>query len=377
MELFCKGTLEDRADIIDFGNYVFGYDHEPHDYPTLVPRLYADGQHTEENHYLIKEDGKIKALVCAFPMKWMAGEIELKLSFIGTVSVHPYARGRGYMKRLMAEAINDMRKEGCHFTALGGQRQRYRYYGYELGGTGWEFNFNHSNLRHSFGEVIPLEVRPLEEQDAAKGYPVYQKRAVRGVRSAEEFFLMLHNWNSKPYGLYKGDVFVGYAVINGKSIQELVLETENDVLAAIKGLMLSLAMEKAELMVPDYEQERILRLADVCEEYVICPNESYLIFDYVTVIRAYLQIKAGYRILPDGEICLGLGGKNITISVKDGCPDVAETPENSPVLTMNDPQAAAFLLAQLSPKRMSLRKAYPFLDAWFPLPIFIDNIDAC
>ena len=84
---------------------------------------------------------------------------------------------------------------------------------------------NHSNLRHSFGEIAPLKVRPLEEKDAAKGYPLYQKRAVRGVRSEEEFFLMLHNWDSKPYGLYREDVFVGYAVVNGQQIHELVLDT--------------------------------------------------------------------------------------------------------------------------------------------------------
>jgi len=377
MERFCKGTLEDRADIIDFGNYVFGHDHEPHDYPTLVPRLYAEGQHTEPYHYLIKEDGRIKAMVCAFPMRWKAGETELKISYIGTVSVHPYARGKGYMKRLMAEAISDMRREGYHLSALGGQRQRYRYYGYELGGFGWTFEINHSNLRHSFEDAVPLEVRPLEEKDAAKGYLLYQKREVRGVRSEAEFFLMLHNWDSKPYGLYREDAFVGYAVVNGKRIHELVLADERDLPAAIKGLMLSLSMEEARLTVPDYEQVRISSLTDVCEEYTIAPNEDYLIFDYAVVIRAYLQVKTGYCPLPDGEICLGLGGKSITVSVKDSCPDVTETPEKSPVLTMTDPEAAAFLLAHLSTKRTTLRREYPFLDAWFPLPIYIDSVDAC
>ena len=144
----------------------------------------------------------------------------------------------------------------------------------------------------------------------------------------------------------------------------------------IKGLMEHFSMDEAQINVPDYEQERILRFADVCEEYAAMPNEMYLIFDYVTVVKAYLDIKNSYCPLPDGEIVLGMGGKNIRIAVKNGAVTVEETAE-MPVLTMDDPQAAAFLLAQLSPKRMSLRKAYPFLDAWFPLPVYIDTVDAC
>jgi hypothetical protein len=187
---------------------------------------------------------------------------------------------------------------------------------------------------------------------------------------------MLHNWNSKPYALTKEGAFVGYAVVKDKNICELVLETEDDALAAIKGLMEHFSMDEAQINVPDYEQERILRFADVCEEYAAMPNEMYLIFDYVTVVKAYLDIKNSYCPLPDGEIVLGMGGKNIRIAVKNGAVTVEEAAE-MPVLTMNDPQAAAFLLAQLSPKRMSLRKAYPFLDAWFPLPVYIDIVDAC
>jgi len=197
-------------------------------------------------------------------------------------------------------------------------------------------------------------------------YPILPRLGLGYLIAAEIYFIVLLN-----HGV-TWDIIAPHL-----GIQELVLASEKDVLAAIKGLMLSLSMEEARLTVPDYEQVRISSLTDVCEEYTIAPNEDYLIFDYAVVIRAYLQVKTGYCPLPDGEICLGLGGKSITVSVKDSCPDVTETPEKSPVLTMTDPEAAAFLLAHLSTKRTTLRREYPFLDAWFPLPIYIDSVDAC
>lgn len=377
MELLCRGTLDDRAEIIDFGNYVFSYSHEPHDFVTLVPRLYGKGQHSEPYHYLMKEDGRIKAMVCAYPMRWMVGDTELKMSFIGTVSVHPYARSRGYMKRLMAAALEDMRREGYHLTSLGGQRQRYRYYGYELSGVEYRFTVNQSNLRHSFQKVEPLTVLPLEEKDAGKAAALYQERRVRGVRSPEEFYLMLHNWASVPYGLYHNSTFVGYGVVGGQTIYELVLCGEEYLLPAVKGLMTALDRRNVRISVPEYFQERIALLSDVCEEYAVEPNHNFQIFDYPAVIRAYLALKGQYRTLADGDCCLEMEGKSIEVSVKNGAVTVTECAGKTPDVSLTGPEAVAFLSAPISAKRMALQKRMPFLDSWFPLPVYVDSVDAC
>ncbi|MFR5072051.1 MAG: GNAT family N-acetyltransferase [Bianqueaceae bacterium] len=61
--------------------------------------------------YLAKDNGKIKAMVCVLPTEFKSGTQVLKAGLLGTVSVHPYARKRGYMKKLMEMAVADMRAE--------------------------------------------------------------------------------------------------------------------------------------------------------------------------------------------------------------------------------------------------------------------------
>ena len=54
----------DRADVIDFANYVFSQAHRPHDFKTLLPKVYAD--HLPElgaEHFVAKQNGRIRALI--------------------------------------------------------------------------------------------------------------------------------------------------------------------------------------------------------------------------------------------------------------------------------------------------------------------------
>ena len=86
---FSMGTPADRQDILDFGDLVFSKSDRPHDFQTLLPRLYGLQAAFEPLHYLVKEDGKIRAMVCVLPMEYQVGETVLKISGVGTVSVHP------------------------------------------------------------------------------------------------------------------------------------------------------------------------------------------------------------------------------------------------------------------------------------------------
>ena len=59
---YVKGVTADKADIVDFGNYVFSQAHRPHNFKTLLPKGYADDRDTTSCHYLAKVDGRIVAV---------------------------------------------------------------------------------------------------------------------------------------------------------------------------------------------------------------------------------------------------------------------------------------------------------------------------
>ena len=71
---YCKGTPADRQEILDFADLVFSKNSRPHDFATLLPKLYGPDQNFEPLHYRVKEDGKIRAMICVLPMEFRSGE---------------------------------------------------------------------------------------------------------------------------------------------------------------------------------------------------------------------------------------------------------------------------------------------------------------
>ena len=104
---------------------------------------------------------------------------ELRVGFIGNVAVHPYSRGKGYMKELMRRAEIVMRQRGCDLAALSGQRQRYEYFGYYQACLEAVFTVTRNNLRHVLGPEYqtPLrcrEVAPEEKEMIKELYEMYR-----------------------------------------------------------------------------------------------------------------------------------------------------------------------------------------------------------
>lgn len=380
-ELLCKGTEKDREEIIDFANYVFSFDHKPHNFIEMVPRLYGPESASEKYHYLIKENGRIKALLCSFPQEIKVGKTVLNLAFIGTVAVHPYSRGKEYMKHLMNAAVADMKRDGADYAALGGQRQRYQYFGFEEGGTEYQFTFETRNLRHAFRDITELmEVIPLDNMQRDRWddiYNLFQQKNVRGIRSREEFPAMLHTWNSTPYLLMEGSKIKGYFSAKEKIIHELILCHESLLLPAIKSIMNSLCINNAFIKAADYEEERLARLSAVCENCSISSNANYQIFHFEKVISAFLKIKEAYTALQDGKIVLQAGDEKVMISVCGGQLTVGQADSSCPIISLGNLEAVEFLTAPFSPRRREEAKHFPFLQNWFPIPLYTAALDEC
>ena len=65
-------------------------------------------------------------MVAMLPLRMHVLSDVLQLGFVGTVCVHPYARGEGHMKHLMADLLADAKRRGLDLLVLGGQRYRVR-----------------------------------------------------------------------------------------------------------------------------------------------------------------------------------------------------------------------------------------------------------
>lgn len=378
MVQYGKGQVSDREDILDFGNYVFSQAHQPHDFKKLVPKLYGEDSHTEQYHYLAKEDGKIKAMICALPGRLVVAGQELKTSGIGTVSVHPYARGKGYMKKLMAMAEEEMKAQGCDMGVLSGQRQRYGYFGYEKAGVEVSFLVTATNLRHCCREESEKTFRfaPLEEASPflEQAYELYQSLPVCGARPKAEFCTILRSWQSEPLAVLKDGDFAGYLTLGqGGALAECELINPDDYIWVLQALMREKNLQEFHVLAAAYDTRKISRLLRFCERYTIETSDNFRIFHYQRVLSAYLALKNQVAPLYDGSLVVAIEGEQpLKISVAGGATSVCPTKE-APQVKLTAMEAVPFFFSPIDARRLQ----EPVPAGWLPLPLFLPKPDCC
>ncbi len=114
----------DYQDCIDFINMVFSMSGGPTDFPQLLPTYYTPTDASMQCHHVIRENGRIRALVGVYPGTLLVGGIPLRVARIGAVSTHPDRREQGYMQQLMNHCMQLVRRDYA-VSHLGGLRHRY------------------------------------------------------------------------------------------------------------------------------------------------------------------------------------------------------------------------------------------------------------
>jgi predicted GNAT family N-acyltransferase len=141
---------EDREELLDFIDLVFSGNGGGHTvFEELLPQLYRP----EEMHcqWAIRQGTQLMAVVGVFPrtLRVAGAATPLIVGGIGNVATHQrLSRGSGHMRTLMAHCVEQMRADGCDLAILGGQRQRYAYYGFEKCGTNVSFALSGKNVTH-------------------------------------------------------------------------------------------------------------------------------------------------------------------------------------------------------------------------------------
>ena len=377
---FCMGTPEDRQDILDFGDLVFSKNGRPHDFQTLLPKLYGPKAAFEPLHYLVKENGKIRAMICVLPMEYRVGNRTLKCSGVGTVSVHPMTRGRGYMKKLMAWAMEDMQKRGEAFSVLGGLRQRYEYYGYTPAGTTLQYSINRDNLRHRYRgrDFAPVCLSPMTQEQAVAFATSHAQRSIGVVRKEEEFLDILRSWNAVPYTVLLNEKAVGYFCCSGGHIGELQLDDASLLPDVLHAVAEQLHVEEIFIPLPAWETALSPELGHLSEDVRITADHNYRIFDFPAVVEAFLTVQAGYTPLPDGTLSFAIeNGQRFAVTVKDGVPAVSAFGGETPDFQLKVLEAIRLFFAPEGWREIPHAGNNALVRAWFPLPLHTPEPDNC
>jgi predicted acetyltransferase len=381
-----KAKPEDYEDVIDFGNYVFSQAHVPHDFPVLLPKLYKREYFMDGLHYIAREDNRIKAIIGAYPVDMKVSGQSLPGGGIGLVSVHPYCRSRGFMKTLMNMALEDMKKDGMAFSCLGGQRQRYEYFGYTPAGSSYNFECTATNIRHTLGREFKtsLSVKQIGPGDTDlldQIRRMHESKPAYILREKDRFFHILSSWESPVFAIMEGPEqrVTGYLLCrpNGKHIHEIYMEDNSRIAEAIGVFLQTRNGSGGDVTISaqPYEMEKIAALSRFAESYRQGPAYNFAVFDYPRFISPFLKLKSSYRTMADGKFVLQIEeGPRLALTVSGGQASVSETQESAD-LSLNRLDALRFLFSADAAAGSGVIAGNPFLQSLLPLPLFFETAD--
>ena len=375
-----KATAKDYEDLVDFGNYVFSHAHGPLDSPSLVPKLYKRERFVPENHYVVWEGGRVKANIGAYPMTYRVCGETVKTFGIGWVAVHPYSRSKGYMKLLMNEIDADMRSMGMELGCLGGQRQRYEYFGFAKCGAQFVFSFNKVNIRHAFGSryASGIVIKEVTEGDGAELDWIHRAHCGKEAyveRPRPELHEIMSSWRNRTLAVYKGDEMIGYlgvsndySFIQESCVKDLSLTNE------IIGLYLAqYDIGGVRIKAFPHERQKIDVISRTAESYELTDSYNFNVMDYPGVIKKFAKLKASPA--PDGKVVVKVGdSQNVKISAKGGVVDACETTEEPDYIVSHLEAMKCFFSPVFFYAGGALYQN-AFARGLFPIPLYIENND--
>lgn len=395
---------DDRADYIDFINYVFSHDHCPHDFKALIPKEYRDGFTGKAVHFLaLNEKGQIRAVVAVLPFTMQVGEYRLSCGYIGSVSVHPYARGEGHMKKLMAMANAWMQERQMDLAILAGLRQRYQYYGYTKGGLSLRYHVNADNIRHALKDVCTGSFRlqavtTPEDSNLALMHELQSRTPIHVLRDVSQLYYILTGEYHELYTVLKDDSFAGYLTVRRDgAVSEVCLSDMADYTAVIKLWADTCKCRDLDICVLPWDCAAACILDTFAEDVSMKSCDSVRIFNWEHTMPALLTMrKMASGSLTDGCCHICVDGRKMTLCVKDGVitcsmaesamesnPDaaIAQNPETHRRTVISEHDYVSYDSMKLQEILFStgtLLHPQPVNDEpkdWFPIPFSVSSPD--
>lgn len=370
MVTYRKARPEEREAYIRFSDMVFTDDGTPISFEASIPKVYGAHIDSSNMHYLAVDDEKgIRGVVAVMPNLLHVGEETLKISYVGSVSVHPQARGEGHMKRLMQMAIADMKADGVDITLLGGQRQRYEYFGFSKGGVGYSVTVGKPNVRHALKHVDASRVTFVQMNhespwvDAA--HALYEKQSIRFHRNRPEFVDICCNYLHQLWVILDDGSFAGYMICNESkdSIVELHVGSADMLDKALKAWTMQQGLDRIHLSFPVWQTDMLKRLGSYAERTSYDMRVQSSIYNPRRVLKVLLTAKTRFARLENAAMTFNIEGDCFTVTVEDGAVRVTDGGEDP--VCLNVLQATQLF-------------AYPFdyqgkpetPNGWFPLPLY-------
>ena len=370
-------TKENYDELINLLNFTFGTKNKREtSFEAELPKMCRRTDEAMGKHFGAFEDGKLVAALGIYPLPAKILGEDFLFSTVGNVATHPDFEGRGYMKSLMAVAMEELKRIGADASRLGGARQRYNRYGYEMAGVGYTVTVNDHNVKYAMPNDPGFTFRQIERADIEAWSYVNALHAmgkIYCVRSEEDDFYNVFAsataWRAVPYLVLKGEERIGYLALgkDGSTVAELYTEREDDFSTVICALQ-KFTGKAVSITLPEYEKAKLARLAKFASGVSTGPVCHFKVINFEKLTSALMKLKAAYTNMPVGEFVLGIEDYGNLCLYSDGKTVGARLTEKCAKVTLDKLTATRFLFGHIPASFIA--DVPDFVSAWLPLPLF-------
>lgn len=360
--------LDERDQLLDFLGEQFDAGRELFENMT---HLYAPvGSLIRQSHWLLEGDD-IVGSYGIFPRKLVLGRAELKAAGIGGVCARHDCRNQGVMTDMIRLGDAMMRRAGIDVAVLGGDRFRYRTFGWDGGGRRYEFRLTKRCLERC--EVTPGPVRCYEaSRDLARVRRAYESLQHRVVRPKAYFERVLSRPGLEVLVSDAPKAFAYAIVRDGARMIEVAGEPDG-VGAIAHGL---LAREGVDLVTVETGAEcsDLMRWLIHCGEYSrphISASYQIRIVDLVSCLTHLLpEMRRRARPdMPEGEVTLVMTDSDQSATLRYGRRFVVSRKPCRNKMLMPDSAIATLVLGPYGlAEAFGLKRAYRDLACFLPIP---------
>lgn len=338
-------------------------------FPRTYPHLYRPTPEACRWAYVAEDEGRIVSHVGLYPMETVTAGVRLRIGGIGAVATAPDARGKGYMSQLLPHVIAEMRRLEYPISWLGGDRQRYGRFGWEMAGEIYTLKFSTRSLNHAGVEPVSIEEVFSDEalpavarwQAVPPCYPVRPDLEHQIQKAGMRFWVAAD----------------GYAITESwgphLTIAELVSTSGNEA-GIIRAMLDWTTHEEAAWELSSWDSERIGRLMHTVSYWSAGYNHFYRINDLTTVLTAAQPVlNQRAAALRDFAVSIGIRENDrlslTCITVADGV--VAIERDRRAAVHVEIPAMEAARLFVGGPAIAAQAQLPPGLHALLPIPVYV------